>query len=109
MSKDDYFVIAYRILSYFYQCLKDGLIPSSDYISSDALKINPKYFINIMQSLQDEGYIKGIAFLCFIGAPVEIRFVEPKITQAGIEFLQENKMMKKAVEALALKDIVPGF
>ena len=35
MSKDDYHVLAYRILAYLYECLKEGIRPSMEYLSCD--------------------------------------------------------------------------
>lgn len=29
MSKDDYFVVAYRVLKYFYECFKAGQYPEA--------------------------------------------------------------------------------
>lgn len=53
MSKDDYFVVAYRVLKYFYECFKAGQYPEASVLSPDALGINPTYFVNVMQSLAE--------------------------------------------------------
>ena len=55
MAKDDYFVIAYRILSYLYVCFKAGERPDMDCISADVLHISTGYWFNIMRSLTEEG------------------------------------------------------
>lgn len=110
MEKDDYFVIAYRILHYLYKCFMSGETPDMDVISPDALKINPGGFVNVMESLSDKGYIKGVCFPRSIGAPVGVKFSDLKITQDGIEFLQENSSIQKAINTLkAVKDVIPGF
>lgn len=110
MAKDDYFVIAYRILDYLYKCLKAGVSPDIDFISPDALKINPGYFVNVMESLSDKGYIKGVCFPRSIGVPVGVKFSDLKITQDGIEFLQENSSIQKAKKAFqTFKSVMPGF
>lgn len=110
MAKDDYFVIAYRILHYLYKCFMSGEAPDMDFISPDALKINPGYFVNVMESLSDEGYIKGVCFPRSIGAPIGVKFSNLKITQAGIEFLQENSSIQKAKKAFqTFKSVIPGF
>lgn len=63
MAKDDYFVLAYRILSYLYACFKAGERPDMDCISADVLHIPVGYWFNIMRSLTEEGYIVGLVFL----------------------------------------------
>ena len=53
MAKDDYFVLAYRILSYLYACFKAGERPDMDCISADVLHIPVGYWFNIMRSLTE--------------------------------------------------------
>ena len=90
MSKDDYFVLAYRILSYLYACFKAGEQPDMDCISADVLHIPVGYWFNIMRSLTEEGYIVGLVFPASIGSAVSVKVIDLRITQKGIEFLQEN-------------------
>lgn len=47
MAKDDFFVIAYRILAYLYSCMKAGEIPDVAKISYEKLKIPEKYWQDI--------------------------------------------------------------
>ena len=110
MKKDDYFVLAYRILSYLYACFKSGEQPDTEWFGSDALKIPKGYWVNIMESLYNEGYIIGIAFPSAVGSADAVKLINLKITQKGIEFLQENTMMQKAKNFLKeIKEIVPRF
>ena len=105
MAKDDYFVLAYRILSYLYACFKAGERPDMDCISADVLHIPVGYWFNIMRSLTEEGYIVGLVFPASIGSAVSVKVIDLRITQKGIEFLQENSMMKKAAAFLkTIKD-----
>ncbi|MCI8510814.1 MAG: hypothetical protein HFE83_02310 [Lachnospiraceae bacterium] len=110
MAKDDYFVIVYRILSYLYECFKQGEKPDTDLFGSDALRINNGYWVNVMESLLAEGYIKGIAVLPYMAGRVGIKILDLKITQKGIEFLQDNSKMAKAKEFLkTVKETIPGL
>ena len=110
MAKDDYFVIAYRILSYLYACFKAGERAEKELLGPDALGINNGYWVNVIESLFNEGYISGDIFAPSVGDIKGIAVKNMKITQKGIEFLQENGTMKKAAEFLkTIKDIVPGF
>lgn len=110
MAKDDYFVIVYRILTYLYECFKQGESPGISLFGSDALGINNGYWGNIMESLSSEGYIKGIVVLPRMGGGFGIKLLELRITQKGIEFLQENSIMAKARNALkSFKETIPGL
>ena len=109
MKKDDYFVIAYKILAYLYECLKAGEAPDMNIISADALEINEKYWKCIMTSLFDEGRITGGKYASF---PNEffIGVRNPQITEKGIVFLQDNSSIEKAKRFLMeIKAIVPGL
>ncbi len=110
MAKDDYFVIVYRILAYFYECFKLGEKPEHDMFSPDALGINNGYWVNVMESLVNEGYIFGVSVFGYLGGAKGVKLIEPKITPKGIEFLQENSTITKAKNTLkAVKDIIPGI
>lgn len=108
MAKDDYFVIAYRILDYLYQCFKQGVQPDISFISAEALQINRGYWLNMMASLHQEGYITGIAFSNAVGQYRGLRATDIRITQRGIEFLEDNSKMAKVKDFLqTVKDFVP--
>lgn len=100
MTNNDYFVIVYRLLSYFYECLKNGETPNIDEFSPEALRVNKTYWANIMDDLISDGYVRNI-----ISSNPRMR-----ISSKGIEYLQTDSMMKKTKEVLCeIKEIVPGF
>lgn len=110
MAKNDYFVIVYRILTYLYECFKRGEEPDINMFGPDAIKINNGYWGNIMESLYSEGYIKGISILPRMGGGYGIRLLDLRITQKGIEFLEDNAKMAKAHEFLkGIKESIPGL
>ncbi len=110
MAKDDYFIIAHRILAYLYECFKAGEKPDADAFGPDALKINNGYWVNVMESLSNEGYVKGFNISETLAGSRNVVLVAPRITQKGIEFLQENSMMAKAKEFLrTIKETIPGI
>lgn len=110
MSKDDYFVLTYRILRYLYECFKAGERADTDMFGPAALGINNGYWCNLMESLANEGYLKGIAFSTAVGGISGVKVYSVKITQKGIEFLQENSRIRKAAEFLKTAvDIIPGI
>ena len=108
MAKNDYFAIAYKILAYLYECFQSGEEPDTAFYNAYALGINTGYWLNVMESLYDEGYIKGISIVSGTKGNIGIKITKIKITQSGIAFLQENTMIAKAKEALkTAKEIIP--
>lgn len=110
MAKNDYFVIVCRILTYLYECFKAGERADVEMFGPDALGINNGYWLNVMESIYNEGYVTGMAMVPRMGREQGIKLINLKITQKGIEYLQENSTMRKAAEFLkSVKEIVPGF
>ena len=114
MAKDDYFVIAYRILAYLYECLKVGEQPDTGYIQaqSEVLDISQNYWEYIMRHLYEDGCIEGVLLIPVIGrdAPAVKVSRSVMITPKGIDFLQNNSAMGRAKEFLkTLKETIPGL
>ena len=106
--KNDYFDVAYRILEYLYSCFREGVKPDTDLFDCDALKINRGYWFNMVQSLYDEGYIKGVEVISGSMGITGVKMTNIRITQSGIIFLQENSFIAKAKETLkTAKEIIP--
>ena len=109
MAKDDFFVIAYRIMAYLYACMKAGEEPDGNHISHEWLGIPKSYWNSIMGNLCDKGFIKGIGEYSVPGKDI-YELKRPEITMDGIEYLQNNSTIVKAKAALKeLKEMVPGF
>lgn len=114
MANDDYFVLAYRLLSYLYACLKSGTEPDWERLSYETKEfpVGENYWNYLLEHLLIDGYAEGAALLPAIGSPQE-RIKLSKafcITPKGIEYLQENSAMRKAAEFLkALKQTIPGI
>ena len=114
MAKDDYYVIAYRILAYLYACLKAGEPVDISYIAaqSDAINISQNYWEYIISHLYEDGYIEGITLMPVTGRETKAVKVNQNvmITPKGIDFLQNNSAMNKAKEFLkTLKETIPGL
>ena len=110
MVKDDYFVIAYRILTYLYECFKAGEKPDTEAFAPSALNINNGYWVNAIESLSNEGYITGVSFSEPVGGIRNAKIIDIKITQKGIAFLHENTLTAKAKRVLkTAEDIIPGI
>ena len=102
MSKDDYHVLAYQLLSYLYGCLKAGERPETRCVvwcdGDERTKINVRYWNYILVHLRDAGYIEGLSFKRKVGSVRITTFVTPllNITPQGIEYLEDDRMMQKA-------------
>lgn len=104
MVADDYHVILYQLLAYFYECLKDGRDVSLDALNKYKadLMLNDKYWNYILKHLAEDGLVEGIGKVSAIGtAGQHLRFTgETAITPYGIAFLLEEPMMEKAKTAI---------
>lgn len=101
MAKDDYFVIVYQILSYLYRSLKEGTDIQTEMLVHDGIlfRINERYWFYIMENMIEQGYIKGPVITKAWGREKAITGLEDaEITPAGIEYLCDNKTIKRAYE-----------
>ncbi len=110
MAKNDYHVIAYRILAYLYACLKSGATPDKSELSPERFGIEPKYWLYIIENLQAQEYISGVYIGRLLGGMPSVKMDNITITPSGIEYLQSNSAMEKAKDFLkTLKEIIPGL
>lgn len=111
MAKDDFFVIAYKMLAYLYACMKAGEDPELSEMSANTYDIPKRYWRSIITNLYNKGYITGVRKIHVPGTTVDTYEIDhPEITMDGIEYLQNNSTMEKAKQALKdLKEIIPGF
>lgn len=80
-------------------------------ISKERLELTEARWNRIIAMLVAEGYVTGIdvwsSFDC--GYP-RVALNRPEITIKGLEYLEENSLMKKAADmAKGIKDMVPGL
>lgn len=112
MAKDDYFIIAYRILCYLYVCLKAGEQPDFRVVCAEELGISQNYWEYIIRHLYEDGYVEGVSLIPMIGrgTPGIKLNMDFMITPLGIDFLQNNSAMSKAKDFLrTLKETIPGL
>ncbi len=104
MSKDDYNVIIYKILAYLYGIFKRKIIYDHDVFSKliNLDEINEQYFSDVLRNLQMEGYIQGLSFAKAWGNEYILISDHSNmfITHKAIQYLLENKSMKKIKEVL---------
>lgn len=91
------FKVIYKILRFLEQNMGNESCDLNG-ISPDALGIAEAGWEQLLIALQEDGYIKGMAY----SQTQEDKFphlarpITPRITLRGLEYLKENSMMKKA-------------
>ena len=112
MAKDDYFVIVYQILSYLYQCLKNGEEIDGKILAHDSsmLNINKNYWGYIFVNLQKEQLIEGIEIKKLGNQYYFGNIKDCCITPKGIGYLNGNSFIQKAKELVkGIAEITPLF
>ncbi len=107
MAKDDYFKIVYVILKELYEHKKQGRLIDEYAISYKRLEINKSYWLDILEDLKEDGYIKGITIRSTKTGRYILNMGPTSITMKGIEYLKDNSMMKQVYNTLKeLKDFI---
>ncbi len=94
IAKDDYDVIVFKVLLYYYAVLKRKIL--FEKITFDKViginDISEEYFIEVLLMMQEDGYIKNLVVKKAWGGDYILLsdFDEIKITSKGIEYLKEN-------------------
>lgn len=102
MAHDDMHVVVYKILAYLYSCMKKGEKPCERHLvhDGDVLHIPYQYWATIIKDMLDRGYVEGFVVNKAWGGDIMVGINEPRITMEGVEFLQNNSMMAKALSFL---------
>ena len=80
----------------------------SEGFTAERFGTNPNRFQALLIQLQNAGYIEGLSIVQYIRQPEHIELpMRLRITLKGLEYLQENSLMKQAAAlAKGIKDIV---
>lgn len=94
----DNFQVIYRILRYLEQTM-DFAEKDTAPITAEALGISRERWLELMIMLVENGYISGVAVRRYVRALPVLSGVENiRITLKGLEYLQENSLMRKAAD-----------
>lgn len=108
MPRDDYFRLVFKILTELYTALKAGERIDVAKLTDEAFKIPQAYWAEIMHNLLDDGYVKGYTVRRYLSGTVITGLEDMQITPKGMEYLQENNMMRKVLTYLKeVGEIVP--
>lgn len=103
MAKDDYDVIVYKVLVYYYACLKREIIFEKKVFEETVVKgINQSYFNTVLYFMKEEGLITGLTFTnAWGGEHILISSLnDAEIAPDGIHYLKDNSKMKAVGEHL---------
>ena len=103
----DNFKVIYLILRILERAL-DGQVDTYD-LSPGCLGVSQKRRDHLLLMMQEAGYISGVQVIRAIGME-DVRVDNIHITLKGLEYLEENSLMKKACRMLKdIKDMTPGL
>ena len=96
----DNFKVVYRILKHL-EAMMDASEPDMSPITAESLGISQMRWIRLIEMLVNEGYIEGaeLAYCLRSSLPIVCER-EMRISLQGLEYLQENNLMKKVASDL---------
>lgn len=103
----DNFKVIYRILHYLEKAMDYDEV-NIDSISASALKITEQRWTAIMEMLAKDGYIEGVSVTRSCDGDVLVSVSSPRITLRGLEYLNENSLVRKAANAAkGIAEMIP--
>lgn len=105
----DNFKAVYKILSQLEKDL-DKPEPDISKIDAEALCVSERRWLRYIEMMADVGYIKGVRITRDITGDVNFDGSDMQITLKGLEYLQENTVMRKVYNAMrGIKEVTPGL
>ncbi|MDO5015282.1 MAG: YjcQ family protein [Clostridia bacterium] len=99
MAKDDYDVIVFKILLYYYAVLKRKIVFEDATFEAliDKQDISKEYFTDVLHMMKEKGLIENLSFMNAWGGDLILvsDLKDIKITHDGVQYLKENEKMKK--------------
>lgn len=104
------FSVIYKILNALHKSMDCDEF-DMDLISPERLGISRNRWLYIIRMLAERGYVEDLNVT--IGADGGFSFSpggRPRLTLSGLEYLEENSLMKRAYRlAKGIKDVLPGM
>lgn len=73
---------------------------AAEVINPSTLKADPDKWLDVLETLSDEGYISGVSITEDITGETEVEYDHAKITLQGAQYLKENSAMRKIARAM---------
>lgn len=105
------FTVIYRILNAFHKAMDEDSF-NADLISAERLKISKNRRRKLLIMLIKNGYIENAEIKKYVDedTPDVVLLPTATITLKGLEYLEDNSMMKKAKEVMKdIKEFIPGL
>lgn len=103
----DNFTAVYKILSALEKAMDLPKFDIND-IGADALGVSKERWARYIEMMADVGYIKGVTVKMNVFDETVIDARNIRITLKGLEYLQENSIMRKIYNAAkGIKEILP--
>lgn len=106
----DNFKIIYKILKILERSMDLEEFDRAS-LSKERFELSEAKWCRIMALLAHEGYLKGIETWNAMDCEYpRVHLSRPEITLKGLEYLQENFLMRKAADiAKGINDVIPGM
>lgn len=105
----DNFKAVYKILSALEKAMDLPEFGINE-IGSEKMKVSDERWSRYMEMMTDVGYIKGIRIVKTVTGETEVQDMGIRITLKGLEYLQENSIMRKIYNtAKGIKEVTPGL
>lgn len=105
----DNFTAVYKILSALEKAMD---MPEVDItaIGPETIGVSQERWGRYIEMMLDVGYIKGVSVYQDITGATRVRGSNVRITLKGLEYLQENSVMKKVYNTFkGIHDVLPGL
>lgn len=101
IASDDFEVIAFKVLSYLYRCMKDDKKVDVAALR-ELIGCNEAYLGSVIRGLQSKGLVDGFCFDGLSGVVIDSPSLTamsgPAITMDGAAYVRENSRMRKAAD-----------
>lgn len=103
----DNFRAVYKILSSLERAMDYPKFDLLEQVGPEHLKVSEERYNRYLEMMADVGYIKGVQITKNITGETQIDADEVRITLKGLEYLQENSIMRKMYQtAKGIKEII---
>lgn len=103
----DNFRAVYKILSSLERAMDYPKFDLLEQVSPEHLKVSEERYNRYLEMMADASYIKGVQITKNITGETQIDADEVRITLKGLEYLQENSIMRKMYQtAKGIKEII---
>ena len=105
----DNFKAVYKILASLEQAMDHPAFDIRE-IGPEKLGVTPERWARYLEMMADVGYIKGVTIRRDILGETIVDAKDARITLKGLEYLQENNIMRKIYNAAkGIKEVTPGL